>query len=216
MDTQNTRPEPRTAAPSRSLDRLLLDETNHRVANEVASALAALRLVQSARGRHSREHLLDVAIERLEGFGETARLLAAGGSGQVDAATIVDRVCRAALRPAGDAGPRRVVLDLAPSEAGGETARRIAMVAHELVTNARKHAFPDGRGELEVRLCTLADALVLTVSDDGPGLTAATPGGAGSRLGGRIVADIVRASNGMLQCETGPDGTIVHVSLPIA
>ncbi len=216
MDIQRPRPELRTAAPRPSLDRLLHDETNHRVANEVAAALAALRLVQSARGRQSRDHLLNLAIDRLEGFGETARLLAAGTSEPVDAALIVDRVCRAVLRPGGDAGPQRVILDLAPSAAGGETARRIAMVAHELVTNARKHAFPDGQGELEVRLCTLADSLVLTVSDDGPGLTASTPGGPGSRLGGRIVAEIVRASDGVLQCETGPDGTTVHVSLPIA
>lgn len=112
-------------------------------------------------------------------------------------------------------GPQRVLLDLGPIIVDGEIARRLAMIAHEILTNALKHAFRHSGGSLEVRLEMLIDSVVLSIIDDGPGLG---PGPssltAGKRLGGRIVGDLVRASRGSMECDSGPNGTAVHVMLP--
>lgn len=199
----------------RTLDRVLLDEANHRVANEVASALAAMRLAQSAKGQRARHEMIDLAIDRLEGFGECSRMLAGLTAAQTDAGALIERMCRAMMRSRVGAGPQRVLLDLGPVMVDGETARRIAMIAHEILTNALKHAFRHSGGSLEVRLEMLLDSVVLSIIDDGPGLG---PGPssltAGKRLGGRIVGDIVRASRGSMECDSGPNGTAVHVMLP--
>ena len=199
----------------RTLDRLLLDETNHRVANEVTSALAAMRLARSAKGQHVRNELIHIAVNRLEGFGECARIFASANAMPTNAGALVEQVCRAMMRSRLGPGPERVLLDLRELVVDGETARRIAMISYELVTNALKHAFQRTGGELDVRLHLLGGNIVLSVIDDGPGLG---PGGSsvttGNRLGGRIVGDLVRASCGTMECRSGPKGTAVHVMLP--
>lgn len=120
------------AMQAQPLDRMLLDEANHRVANEVASALAAMRLAQSAKGQRARNEMITIAIDRLEGFGECSRMLASLTSAQRDAGALVERMCRAMMRSRVESGPQRVLLDLGPVMVDGETARRIAMIAHEI------------------------------------------------------------------------------------
>jgi two-component sensor histidine kinase len=206
---------PEDAIAPRTLDRLLLDEANHRVANEVAAALAAMRIAQSARYRGSRIRMIDAAIDRLEGFGQCARLFAGVPSGFTDVGVLVEDVSRAMLRSRMDGRPTHMVLDVKSIVVDGETARRVAMIAYELINNALKHAFDSGGGLLEVRLEPLAGGIVLSVIDDGPGLEPGHALASGEEgLGGRIVSDLVRLSGGHLACTTGPNGTAVRVMLP--
>ena len=52
-------------------------------------------------------------------------------------------------------------------------ARAIGLLPNELITNAVKHAFPNGRdGHIEVRFCRTASGWRLTVADDGIGMPA--------------------------------------------
>lgn len=205
----------RTAGSASTEDRLMLEEHLHRTANEVASALAAFRLATAKGSRPGARPMLEAAIERLEGFGECTRLLGAPAARCADAAAQVERVCRAVVRGRTARRPRRVTLALRSVVVEGETARRLALVTHELVTNALKHAVSEG-GELEVRLERLGSYVVLSVIDDGPGL--GSGGGSltsGTRLGGRIVGELVRTAGGSMDCDTGPSGTAIHVTLPI-
>lgn len=89
MDIGQEVPRNCDALAPRTLDRLLLDEAYHRVANEVASALATLRLAQSAKGQRARNDMMTIAIDRLEGFGECSRLLADVSSAQTDAGALI-------------------------------------------------------------------------------------------------------------------------------
>lgn len=198
-----------------SEDRLMLDEHLHRTANEVASALAALRLASARRSRVNARLMMEAAIERLEGFGECARLLGSPPGRCADAADQIEKVCRAVVRGRAARGPRRVTLALRSVVVDGDTARRLALVTHELVTNALKHAV-NGRGTLEVRLELLASNVVLSVIDDGPGLGSGSGSlTSGTRLGGRIVGELVRSAGGSMDCDTGPGGTAIHVMLPV-
>ena len=202
------------AIAPRTLDRLLLDETNHRVANEVASALAAMRIAQSSRGKSSRARMIDVAIDRLEAFGECSRIFASVPSGSTDVGALVESISLAMLRSRIDGRYTRLALELPSIALDGETARRIAMIAYELVNNALKHTSKIG-GELEVRLDTAADGVVLSVTDNGPGYGPRNSSGpARHKLGGRIVSELISASGGHFACTTGPGGTAVRIMLP--
>lgn len=53
---------------------------------------------------------------------------------------------------------------------GADLAIPLGLVTNELVTNAFKHAFPGGRGHIEVSLARRGDDVELVVSDDGAGL----------------------------------------------
>lgn len=62
---------------------------------------------------------------------------------------------------------------LDPAAVDIDTALPVGLIAHELVVNALKHAFPAGRaGEILLRLEVLGPVGVLTVRDNGAGLTA--------------------------------------------
>jgi two-component sensor histidine kinase len=55
---------------------------------------------------------------------------------------------------------------------GADLAIPLGLLANELVTNAYKHAFPGGRGRIDVSLHQRGDEVTLVVSDDGVGLPA--------------------------------------------
>lgn len=215
MDDGREQATPADATAPRTLDRLLLDEANHRVANEVAAALAAMRIARSSRLSGSGIGMIDAAIARLEGFGQCARIFASVPTGTTDVGILVEGISRAMLRSRVNGSPTSLVVDVMSIIVDGEMARRMAMIAYELVNNALKHAFSSRGGVLEVRLEPVAHGIVLSVIDDGPGLR---PGNSstseGERLGGRIVSDLVRISGGHLACTTGPNGTAMRVMLP--
>lgn len=199
-----------------SLDRLLLDEVNHRIANEVTAALAALHIAQSARGQAARPRLMAAAIDRLESFGECSRILAGMTHEVTDIGSVLERLCRAMLRSRLGSGPKQVILDIAPVALDGENARHLAMIAYELINNTLKHAFFGSGRELQVKLKIIAGSLVLVVADDGPGITSASKVPiVGKRLGRRILRDLVRACNGHLEVQSGAHGTMVQVTLPL-
>lgn len=206
-------PIPEAAAPIRSLDRLLLDEANHRTGNEVAAALAALRLVSSARGSKSRWRLLAEAIDRLEGFGRVHVLLGRPVRGSVDLGRDLEELCRSMLASRFSAGDARVEMRLPSMFVDGATARTAMLICAELVANAVHHVLSQRGGLLEVELERLGDDIIIGVADDGPGL-AAPSAASGTGLGSGIVADLVGRANGAIECDTGPHGTRFLVRLP--
>jgi two-component sensor histidine kinase len=215
MGNDKTKRSVDDAVAPRSLDRLLLDEANHRVANEVASALAAMRIAQSSRRKGSRSKFIDDAIDRLEAFGQCSRLFASVPTGHFDVKDLIEAITETMLTSRSDRSLPRVCIDLQSIVVEGETARRTAMIAYELINNALKHAFGTSGGVLQVQLEAVAHGIVLSVIDDGPGLaTGSTSAHVDEGLGGYLVRDLVRLSGGHLVCTTGPNGTAIRVMLP--
>lgn len=196
-------------------DRLLLLEAAHRVANEVAAALAALRMVRPVTGSRPRWRLLAGAAARLEGFAQVNRLLAIPDGAEVALAGELGRLCEGLA--AGRTDGRRDFLDLDLDEVvvGGAIARRVLMVAAELLLNAIRHGLRDGAGRVTLALRGDAAGVTLAVSDDGPGMDAASAA-RGSGMGGHIVAELVRRGGGAMECRSGPDGTSLTIAFPLA
>lgn len=110
----------------------------------------------------------------------------------------------------------RVQLDLRvrPINLDVDTAVPLGLILNELITNALKYAWPNGRaGLLTVRMDEADGALVITVTDNGVGIqdaAAVASGGTGFGLG------MIRTFAGKLKAEhtiTGNNGTTVRLTV---
>jgi two-component sensor histidine kinase len=93
------------------------------------------------------------------------------------------------------------------------TAIPCGLIVNELISNALKHAFPDGRtGELAVELHRApGDAYVVSVSDDGVGLPAGLDFRNTETLGLQIVNTLVGQIDGAIEF-SGDKGTAFAIS----
>lgn len=198
----------------RGEDSVLLRELCHRAGNDLGVALAALRVIASGRFSDAagRSRLVEQATARLEASAELHRLLARPVPDRVEAASYLAGVCAAAAGAGAAPTPDGLKLDAAELWLDGATARRLAMVASELVANAVKYASVGASG-LRVSLRRAAGRVALRVMDDGPGIAPSAPAKGGG-LGTGIVADLVALGGGRMSVSTGPGGTSVLVELP--
>ena len=196
------------------LDAFLLAEANHRVSDELAAALAALRMVKLATGSKSRWRLLGDAIERLEAFATTHQHFAARPpvGTKVDAAIGIDVVCTALAAARRSARGSRMSLHLPTTLVDGTTARNLALVADRLVTNAITHGLDGRAGLLSVSLSREGNDILLIVSDDGP-IGPSGPAAGDHGVGSGIAAELVRRSGGEFSVTKGPTGTTARITM---
>ena len=154
---------------------VLLKEVHHRVKNnlQVISSLLNLeagRLTNAeaiAAFRKSQARVRSIAAFH-EGVYQAADLA------RVDMARYVGDLLRALRSTYGFVGDGvKVTIEAASVILGADLAIPCGLIASELITNAFKHAFPGGRGTIDVAFEQRGDELTLRVSDDGVGL----PGG---------------------------------------
>jgi two-component sensor histidine kinase len=101
-----------------------------------------------------------------------------------------------------------VTVEAEPVSGGIDTA------LNELVTNACKHAFLQGRhGTLKIDMRKDQGMLALSVVDDGPGLPQGFSVGSNSSLGLRLVEALASQLGGALTWTTGP-GACFSVRFP--
>ena len=166
----------------------LLQDTNHRIGNSLAtvSSLLALQMLRSP--SQDVQAALEAARLRVHAIASAHRRLRLGGdldTAQADdfLQAVLDDI--AATQTVG----RRVSIrgSIEPIEVAARDATTIGILAAELVTNALKHAFADGRsGTIAVRLFRDgAGVATLEVTDDGVGMAdgaAQKDGGLGSTI----------------------------------
>ncbi len=191
---------------------LCIVELGHRTQGEIAAILAALNLLAAARGRRSRQRLLRRAIERTRGFSEVCRLLAEPIGRRIDAGAAIERLCVGLTAGREAVIGSSLVLDVPRVQVDGVTARRLLLVAAELVGNAVRHALEDRLGTIRVSLHVNGAGVSLEICDDGPGLLDALEDGPGA--GTLIIHEVVRRAGGMMRRASGPQGTRVRVVLP--
>jgi two-component sensor histidine kinase len=101
----------------------------------------------------------------------------------------------------------------AAAEVGMDQAVPCGLIISELVSNALKYAFPEGRsGRIAVELAFAPDQrMVLTVADDGVGLPAGLDPAHASTLGLHLVSALTGQLMGTLEVERGR-GTAFHLT----
>lgn len=93
-----------------------------------------------------------------------------------------------------------------------ETATPAGLLINELVTNAFKHAFPNGKGEIKINLNLDSNQQIhLSVIDNGKGLPPELDWEESPSLGLRLVRLLTQQLDGEVTVETSPKGTSFHV-----
>ncbi|MGD0192564.1 MAG: sensor histidine kinase [Rhizomicrobium sp.] len=189
---------------------LLVEEISHRVANEYAMAVAALSV--AARQTSSREvkATLAGAARRLRDFANLHRSLQPPASpGQINLQAYVGDLCDSFSRAR--LNDRDVGLTIAGRDVfvSAERGWRVGLIVMELVTNAVRHAFPEGKGAVSVTLDSVGGNVHCIVSDDGTAAPNAAPG-----RGTRIVNALAEQLDGLVWREFGNHGTTVSLYFP--
>ncbi len=188
---------------------VLLREIHHRVKNnlQIVTSLLNLQLRGiedgAARGllRESQDRVKTMALVH-------EKLYQSKGLATLDSPAYLRDLVASLFRSYG-AVPRisqRVEAQEVPLDI--DAAVPLGLVVNELVSNALKHAFPDGRiGCVVVSLATTGDATTLTVKDDGVGLPEGLEARRSRSLGLQLVDGLATQLRGELTTTSGPAGT---------
>lgn len=199
----------------------LLRDVNHRVGNNLAMVSALLN-VQS---RQTREPAVKAALAQAQ---SRIQAIAAGQrrlrldieTDEIDARPYMEDLL-AEIGKAAEGRPITIDLDMDSIRLPGRDAVSFVVIVNELVTNAIKHAFPDGMsGRVTIRLAREdaddAPALTMTIEDDGVGLPAEVEN---KGLGQTVIASLLRSMRATMTTEplhpgTERPGTRVTLTFP--
>jgi PAS domain S-box-containing protein len=191
---------------------LLIDELNHRVKNTLAvvQAIAAQTLGRGQVSAEVRENLM----ARLRALADVHGVLTERERGEADLREVVE----AALRPYADARDR-IVTEGPSVSLGGRLSLALAMVLHELMTNAIKYgALSTGDGRVSLTWSAAPTPggrrLALTWRESGgPPVTAPGRRGFGARL---IERGLAAQPGGSAQLRFEPSGLVCELQAFVA
>lgn len=195
----------------------LLQDTNHRIGNSLAtvSSLLALQMMRSE--SEDVRTALEAARLRVHAVASAHRRLRLGDDLETASA---DEFLSAVLEDIAETqtdGGRVVVRgDLAPIEVSARDATTLGILVGELVTNALKYAFPEERkGQISVTLArNEAGVPLLRVQDDGVGMPKASEG-TEQGLGSVIIRQLAEQFGGEPRYDRpAGGGTEVTIVLP--
>lgn len=190
-------------------------EVDHRVKNNLANVTVLARMAsRSAKVPEVREALRAVE-QRIQVMVELhAQLYSGAGEAEtVETSSYLDRI----VGYLQDMAPRGVAVDasLARLDLPGRRASALGVIANEMVSNACKHGYPEGRVGA-IRLSGAPDgrgSYVLVCGDDGVGAAATT---SGSGLGRRIMEASAAQLGGRIETTSSSDGGhVVRLAFPI-
>lgn len=188
----------------------LVRDAHHRVANTLQIAASALRTPSGVVAQGPTR----TAFDRLQALGRVHTALAVTGEDTVFIRpllqTIVDAVSSSYMGMSHDV---RVSLDADDVALPGDRAVALALWLNEALTNACKHAFPDGRrGQIAISVRARGYRLSVRIADDGAGFVS----GRGEGLGLRLLEGLAKQLGGSSSLErpTSETGTILTLSFP--
>jgi two-component sensor histidine kinase len=194
---------------------VLFNEIHHRVKNNLQVISSLLRL-HSRRVDPASRTVLQQSIARIQAMSLVHELLyRMDEPSRIDFGHYLGLLCDS-LREAYAVEPDRVriVVDAAPCWVDLETATPLALLAGELIANAFKHAFPDGRsGCIHVALEGKDRCERLIVRDDGVGI-APEALQRSTGLGLTLVATLARQLGAEVETSGEGGGTTTIVTLP--
>ena len=185
---------------------LMLRELDHRMKNNFQTVASLLRLQLRRTADEPAREALQEALNRVLSISEAHRNLYAAGDDleHVDMGVYLGDLCTN-LADALLLGEKvRLQCSIEPGALERDRAVAIGLIVNELVTNAAKHAFCEGKpGEIRVAFAHNDEGYRLTVEDNGRGLPAdyATRG---PGLGRGLVEAFTRQAGGSLTVGKGP------------
>lgn len=217
LESQRTRFETAVRERTKELEhtlevqKMLVHEVDHRVKNN-------LQLVSSLVLMQTRE-ISDPAIrasltsmqERIEALGTVHNLLYQADDARVLSVADLVRDLATGLVASSGRNDIELKLDLDEVRVRADMATPISLIFNELVTNALKHAFPDGRsGQLMIRVKENAPGLVLEVEDNGVGMARERRATA---FGTKLMDALARQLHSRIEWSSATPGTIARLRI---
>ncbi len=196
---------------------LLMRELEHRTKNNFAMVSSLLSMQQRDSASEEVKHALMSAAARVQSFAAIHETIytSAKYSAEVSLAQYLEPLIRQLERGLFDGRPVTVALKCDPVSVPRDRALAFGLIVNELVTNAAKHAFPEGReGQVTVEYRAEENApWCLSVSDDGCGNINADSAddGAGSGLGKTLLASFAITAGGEITVENLETGTRIKI-----
>jgi two-component sensor histidine kinase len=195
---------------------VLLKEVHHRVKNNLQVIASLLRLQAGAFEDGPLAIPLRESQNRVESMAMIhEQLYQTGDLREVDLAEHATLLLNNLLRSYGfDDGRISGHVSMEALPLGVDRAIPTGLILNELISNALKHAFPDGRaGSVWIEGARKAGRIELTVRDDGCGLHGKTESQERKTLGLQIVTILTRQLKGKLEVES-KSGAVFRISFP--
>ena len=190
---------------------VLLHELNDRINNEFAFAISAVSLAAVHSDNAQVKLALSAVSELLHSYADVHRALQMPEADRViDAATYLRQLCLSISRSKLDRLEIHLVLAACPLLLRSDRCWRLGMIVYELITNAARHAFSEGRREIRVELLRGGSHVICKVQDNGSPPRSIVPG-----RGLKIVHELAKALNGNLEHKVGSKGSISLLAFPL-
>lgn len=194
---------------ARDRAQMLLSEVNHRIANSLALVSSLVSLQSKSLGDEAARKALAETQDRIFAISLVHRRLYS--SNTIGVVTLDEYLkglldhLQTSLRSEGQGAT--VSYELSPVQLTTDASVNLGVIVTEWVTNAFKYAYPNGSGEIRVRVAPLEDGKVeLVVEDDGVGRAEGAPA-KGTGLGSRIVTAMAAGLGGTITYRARDPGT---------
>ncbi|MBX3512926.1 MAG: sensor histidine kinase [Xanthobacteraceae bacterium] len=209
----------RTADLTRARDRaeVLVQEVNHRVANSLAMVNSMVQLQAKALDDRAAKDALSETQARIYAIASVhKRLYTSKDVRLVELdeylAAVLDQLA-VTLKNEGRGASLRYTIE--PLKLPTDRSINLGVVVTELVTNAFKYAYPNGNGEVRVKLASLPESKAeLIVEDDGIGRSG-DASAKGTGLGTRIVNAMASNMEAKIEYLDRTQGTIARMIFPL-
>lgn len=192
---------------------MLVHEVDHRVKNNL-QMIASLMLLQiKTIADPSARAAMESMLTRIEALGTVhRRLYQSSNVERFDVADFARDLVTDLVRGSGR-DDVRLPLDLEAVEIPVEKASPVALIMNEIVTNALKHAFPDGRaGRISITVAPDDRYFGIKIADDGVGMPAEVL--EKRSFGKRLTGTLARQLNASIAWQANNPGTVVSIRLP--
>jgi PAS domain S-box-containing protein len=193
---------------------VLLHEVDHRVKNNM-QVVSSLVLLKARRVKDvTAQRVLNNMAERISALATMHRLLyPAGDVSRFDVREFITDLSHD-LIGAAEPDQIKLALEVEPIGVSPAKATPLALIINELVTNAVRHAFPDGRkGHLAIAASHTGGELRIVIEDDGVGMNG-TPIPDES-FGRTLVEMLARQIRAKLSWEDAAPGTRAVMVVPL-
>lgn len=207
--------DPNTDSAERALERQAerAREVEHRVKNTL-QLISSIVLLQGRRAAdEAARQALKAVQQRVAAVSVAHRHVTWNDEAeQVEVAALVREIVGDLAGSAGREGVD-IDLDLDAVTIPGRQGAPVALLVSEMVGNALRHAYPNGRqGRIKVAVRRTATGFDLTVSDEGVGMTTGTPT---TGFGLTVVQLMTQQLRGRLETSAAQPGVCLSVSVPM-
>ena len=194
---------------------LLLHEVDHRVKNNLTMIGSLLRLQSRSIPDPRFRRTLETMLERVDALAAVHRRLYQNGDiTRFDVGAFAESLAEDVL---GASGRSDIVLksDCETVHIAADQAAPVGLILNELITNAVKHAYGDGRGgELALGVRQMDGHALIDLRDDGPGFDAQDV--LDGSVGRSLVARLSKQIGAQTEWTGAASGTHVSIRFPVA